>query len=128
MILPVGPVWTGAATNPDFLRAGANISIDTVGLHYNRKCIPVQKTHLGGLQWVAQRGIGKTRLVSNRKGSCTNGTEMLLSRSLGEQGLALDAGGSFVFKVKGWRSHHPNLGFSRQRGWRYSQFLFSTTR
>ena len=31
--------------------AGANISIDTVGLHYNRKCISVQKTSL-----VAHRG------------------------------------------------------------------------
>ena len=49
--------------------AGSRVTVNVVGLHYNRKTYLVWRAHPGCLRRVTQRGTGTTRTPSNQKGS-----------------------------------------------------------
>jgi len=49
--------------------AGSRVTVDVVGLHYNRETHLVRRAYPGCLRRVTQHGTGTTRTLSNQKGS-----------------------------------------------------------
>ena len=98
--------------------AGTWITIDAVGLHYNRKIHFTRRANLCGLHTAIQRGTGTAHILLTQKGLWENGIRTLLSRSLGARGGVSDEGNLLPIQFDSQGVSPPgNLDFSRRRGW-----------
>ena len=113
--LVIGNTAGGTAVFP--IPAGSKVFVDVAGLHYNRESHLIQRACSGDLRRATQHGIGMIHTLSDQKGSWVDGIRTFLSRSLGVQGRASDAGNPLAVQVK-IRSILPfrNLGFLRRPG------------